>query len=243
MHALAAGRGPAAHWQLRRARAQLTCVPSPPSPPSPPPTHTPRAAQLTCLRALSHPNIIRLDTMHIDTKELSLCLAFEYCQTDLYEVIKYHRDSRTPMAQYVFKSLAWQLLSGGSPGLGGWYPPWRAGSSAVEAALGGASAVARAPPNNLEPRGCIDAVMHPRRPAPPALQLGDAPRPQALQHSDGGGGAEDCGCASVGMGRRGARAGRAVHHFDTHPALAPQTLGWRARSASRWSHCPITAWW
>ncbi len=33
------------------------------------------------LKALSHPNIVSLDSLHISPAELSLCLAFPYAET------------------------------------------------------------------------------------------------------------------------------------------------------------------
>lgn len=68
--------------------------------------------EVMLLKALQHPNIISLDGMHMHVKELALCLAFPYAETDLYEVIKYHRERGTAMIPHVFKSVLYQLLAG-----------------------------------------------------------------------------------------------------------------------------------
>ena len=40
------------------------------------------------LRELSHENIVRLDSVHLNRAEPSLWLAFDYAEHDLYEMIK-----------------------------------------------------------------------------------------------------------------------------------------------------------
>ncbi len=45
-------------------------------------------------------------------QELSLCLAFDYADHDMYEVIRYHRDLGAPIPLYTIKSLLYQLLQG-----------------------------------------------------------------------------------------------------------------------------------
>lgn len=60
--------------------------------------------------------------MHV--QELSLCLAFDYADHDMYEIIRYHRDLGAPIPLYTIKSLMHQLLQGvwmgGGVGWGGW---------------------------------------------------------------------------------------------------------------------------
>ncbi|KAL4425063.1 hypothetical protein ABPG77_001841 [Micractinium sp. CCAP 211/92] len=68
--------------------------------------------EVMLLKALSHPNIVSLDSLHISPAELSLCLAFPYAETDLYDVIKHHRERQSAMLPHVFKSAMYQLLAG-----------------------------------------------------------------------------------------------------------------------------------
>ncbi|KAL4855931.1 Cyclin-dependent kinase E-1 [Chlorella vulgaris] len=68
--------------------------------------------EVMLLKALQHPNIISLISMHMHVQDLSLCLAFPYAETDLYEVIKYHRERGSAMLHHVFKSAMYQLLAG-----------------------------------------------------------------------------------------------------------------------------------
>ncbi|PSC68202.1 calcium-translocating P-type PMCA-type [Micractinium conductrix] len=64
------------------------------------------------LKALSHPNVVSLEGLHISPQELALCLAFPYADTDLYDVIRHHREHQTAMYPHIFKSVMYQLLSG-----------------------------------------------------------------------------------------------------------------------------------
>eukprot|EP00803_Ostreobium_quekettii_P004430 evm.model.scf_338.4 EVM.evm.TU.scf_338.4 scf_338:73105-79235(-) len=72
--------------------------------------------EIMLLKELSQDNIVRLDSVHITTgvNDASLCLAFDYAQHDLYEMIRYHRDhlGGRPMDMYTVKSVMWQLLKG-----------------------------------------------------------------------------------------------------------------------------------
>lgn len=51
--------------------------------------------EIMLLKELNQENIVRLDSVHITPgrNESSLCLAFDYAQHDLYEMIRYHRDT------------------------------------------------------------------------------------------------------------------------------------------------------
>mmetsp|Transcript_25620 Transcript_25620/g.55802 ORF Transcript_25620/g.55802 Transcript_25620/m.55802 type:complete len:460 (+) Transcript_25620:120-1499(+) len=70
--------------------------------------------EIMLLRELKHPNIVHLDSVHINRSEPSLWLAFDYAEHDLFEMIKYHRDCRDNrlMHHHVIKSVMWQLLNG-----------------------------------------------------------------------------------------------------------------------------------
>lgn len=48
----------------------------------------------------------------LPAQELSLCLAFDYAEHDMYEVIRFHRDQGVPIPPYTIKSLVYQLLQG-----------------------------------------------------------------------------------------------------------------------------------
>ncbi|KAL9664268.1 hypothetical protein QQ045_019667 [Rhodiola kirilowii] len=65
------------------------------------------------LREISHENVVQLVNVHINHVDMSLYLAFDYAEHDLYEIIRHHRDKvNQPMNQYTVKSLLWQLLNG-----------------------------------------------------------------------------------------------------------------------------------
>lgn len=76
--------------------------------------------EIMLLREMRHPNIVKLESVHINRSEPSLWLAFEYAEYDLYEMIKFHRDHRENrrdnpyglMPQYVVKTVMWHLLNG-----------------------------------------------------------------------------------------------------------------------------------
>ena len=46
-------------------------------------------------------------------QDLSLSLAFDYADHDMYEIIRFHRDLGQPVPIYTIKSLMYQLLQGG----------------------------------------------------------------------------------------------------------------------------------
>mmetsp|Transcript_33156 Transcript_33156/g.98697 ORF Transcript_33156/g.98697 Transcript_33156/m.98697 type:complete len:438 (+) Transcript_33156:148-1461(+) len=76
--------------------------------------------EIMLLRELTHENIVRLDSVHINRAEPSLWLAFDYADHDLFEMIRYHRDLRENrkdnptglMPHHIIKSTMWQLLNG-----------------------------------------------------------------------------------------------------------------------------------
>uniref|UniRef100_A0A7N0ZXN1 Protein kinase domain-containing protein n=3 Tax=Kalanchoe fedtschenkoi TaxID=63787 RepID=A0A7N0ZXN1_KALFE len=71
------------------------------------------AIWLSLLREISHENVVLLVNVHINLVDMSLYLAFDYAEHDLYEIIRHHRDKvNQPINQYTVKSLLWQLLNG-----------------------------------------------------------------------------------------------------------------------------------
>ncbi|TYH55166.1 hypothetical protein ES332_D09G219100v1 [Gossypium tomentosum] len=69
--------------------------------------------EIMLLREISHENVVKLVNVHINHADMSLYLAFDYAEYDLYEIIKHHRDKvNHAMNQYTVKSLLWQLLNG-----------------------------------------------------------------------------------------------------------------------------------
>ncbi|WJZ92212.1 hypothetical protein VitviT2T_011223 [Vitis vinifera] len=69
--------------------------------------------EIMLLREISHENVVKLVNVHINHADMSLYLAFDYAEHDLYEIIRHHRDKVTnPIHPYTVKSLLWQLLNG-----------------------------------------------------------------------------------------------------------------------------------
>ncbi|KAL4561381.1 hypothetical protein LXL04_033547 [Taraxacum kok-saghyz] len=65
------------------------------------------------LREISHDNVVKLVNVHINHIDMSLYLAFDYAEHDLYEIIRHHRDKvNQAINQYTVKSILWQLLNG-----------------------------------------------------------------------------------------------------------------------------------
>ncbi|KAL8265758.1 hypothetical protein R6Q59_003102 [Mikania micrantha] len=65
------------------------------------------------LREISHENVVKLVNVHINHMDMSLYLAFDYAEHDLYEIIRHHRDKvNQAINQYTVKSILWQLLNG-----------------------------------------------------------------------------------------------------------------------------------
>ncbi|EXC33094.1 Cyclin-dependent kinase E-1 [Morus notabilis] len=69
--------------------------------------------EIMLLREISHENVVKLVNVHINHADMSLYLAFDYAEHDLYEIIRHHRDKvNHAINQYTVKSLLWQLLNG-----------------------------------------------------------------------------------------------------------------------------------
>ncbi|XP_027351942.1 cyclin-dependent kinase E-1-like isoform X2 [Abrus precatorius] len=69
--------------------------------------------EIMLLREIAHDNVVKLVNVHINHADMSLYLAFDYAEHDLYEIIRHHRDKVSqPINQYTVKSLLWQLLNG-----------------------------------------------------------------------------------------------------------------------------------
>ncbi|KAG0472565.1 hypothetical protein HPP92_013993 [Vanilla planifolia] len=65
------------------------------------------------LLEISHENVVKLVNVHINHADMSLYLAFDYAEHDLYEIIRHHREKLNhSINQYTVKSLLWQLLNG-----------------------------------------------------------------------------------------------------------------------------------
>nr|XP_043612917.1 cyclin-dependent kinase E-1 [Erigeron canadensis] len=69
--------------------------------------------EIMLLREISHENVVKLVNVHINHIDMSLYLAFDYAEHDLYEIIRHHRDKvNQGINQYTVKSILWQLLNG-----------------------------------------------------------------------------------------------------------------------------------
>ncbi|XP_052191068.1 cyclin-dependent kinase E-1 [Diospyros lotus] len=69
--------------------------------------------EIMLLREINHENVVKLVNVHINHVDMSLYLAFDYAEHDLYEIIRHHRDkANQPINPYTVKSLLWQLLNG-----------------------------------------------------------------------------------------------------------------------------------
>ncbi|KAB2614418.1 cyclin-dependent kinase E-1-like [Pyrus ussuriensis x Pyrus communis] len=69
--------------------------------------------EIMLLREISHENVVKLVNVHINHTDMSLYLAFDYAEHDLYEIIRHHRDKvNHAINYYTIKTLLWQLLNG-----------------------------------------------------------------------------------------------------------------------------------
>nr|QYW07095.1 E-type cyclin-dependent kinase [Dimocarpus longan] len=69
--------------------------------------------EIMLLREITHENVVKLVNVHINHADMSLYLAFDYAEYDLYEIIRHHRDKVNQIINlYTVKSLLWQLLNG-----------------------------------------------------------------------------------------------------------------------------------
>ncbi|AQK66278.1 Cyclin-dependent kinase E-1 [Zea mays] len=69
--------------------------------------------EIMLLREINHENVVKLVNVHINHADMSLYLAFDYAEHDLYEIIRHHREKlSSSINPYTVKSLLWQLLNG-----------------------------------------------------------------------------------------------------------------------------------
>ncbi|CAN0840900.1 Cyclin-dependent kinase E-1 [Linum grandiflorum] len=69
--------------------------------------------EIMLLREITHENLVKLVNVHINHNDMSLYLAFDYAEHDLYEIIRHHREKLNhAINQYTVKSILWQLLNG-----------------------------------------------------------------------------------------------------------------------------------
>ena len=63
------------------------------------------------LRKLNHPNIIKLLEV-IREKNNDISLIFEYCDFNLYEIIKNHKRNQTPIPESKIKNIVYNITQG-----------------------------------------------------------------------------------------------------------------------------------
>ncbi|KAL5704395.1 [pyruvate dehydrogenase (acetyl-transferring)] kinase [Ranunculus cassubicifolius] len=69
--------------------------------------------EIMLLREINHENVVKLVNVHINSSDMSLYLAFDYAEHDLYEIIRHHREKVShSINMYTIKSMLWQLLNG-----------------------------------------------------------------------------------------------------------------------------------
>ncbi|XP_028230724.1 cyclin-dependent kinase E-1-like [Glycine soja] len=69
--------------------------------------------EIMLLKKITHENVVKLINIHINHVNMSLYLAFNYVEHNLYEIIRHHMDKLNhSINQYTIKSLLWQLLNG-----------------------------------------------------------------------------------------------------------------------------------
>ncbi|MAD20730.1 MAG: hypothetical protein CMJ52_11395 [Planctomycetaceae bacterium] len=68
--------------------------------------------EIGLLRELNHPNVIRMNKVHIAQKERAVFLSYEYINHDLHEIIRRHVSQHKKIPEYTVKSLLWQILRG-----------------------------------------------------------------------------------------------------------------------------------
>jgi cyclin-dependent kinase 8/11 len=66
--------------------------------------------EIKLLRELHHDNIVHLHDVHVDPREKSLALVFEYADHDLHDIVVQSRQK--PLTEYTKKSLMYQILKG-----------------------------------------------------------------------------------------------------------------------------------
>ncbi|CAH0522543.1 unnamed protein product [Peronospora belbahrii] len=66
--------------------------------------------EIKLLRELHHDNVVHLHDVHVDPREKSLALVFEYGDHDLHDIIV--QSKQKPLGEYTRKSLMYQILKG-----------------------------------------------------------------------------------------------------------------------------------
>lgn len=66
--------------------------------------------EIKLLRELQHDNVVHLHDVHLDPREKTLALVFEYADHDLHEIIA--QSKQKPLSEYARKSLMYQILKG-----------------------------------------------------------------------------------------------------------------------------------
>uniref|UniRef100_K3WDI0 Cyclin-dependent kinase 2 homolog n=1 Tax=Globisporangium ultimum (strain ATCC 200006 / CBS 805.95 / DAOM BR144) TaxID=431595 RepID=K3WDI0_GLOUD len=66
--------------------------------------------EIKLLRELHHDNVVHLHDVHLDPREKTLALVFEYADHDLHDIIV--QSKQKPLSEYARKSLMYQILKG-----------------------------------------------------------------------------------------------------------------------------------
>ena len=66
--------------------------------------------EIKLLRELHHDNVVHLHDVHVDARDKSLALVFEYGDHDLHDIIV--QSKQKPLGEYTRKSLMFQILKG-----------------------------------------------------------------------------------------------------------------------------------
>ncbi|KAK2080706.1 hypothetical protein QBZ16_000560 [Prototheca wickerhamii] len=130
--------------------------------------------EISLLRTLRHPNVIRMEAFHMDPEDASLVMTLDCAACDVYEVLRHHRERGTQLPLYTFKSLLWQLLRGLVYLHGNWVlhrdlkpsnlllmgPPGAPEHGALKIADFGLARVARAPLAPLWHNGVVATIWY-----------------------------------------------------------------------------------
>lgn len=66
--------------------------------------------EIKLLRELHHDNVVHLHDVHVDPRDKTLALVFEYGDHDLHDIIV--QSKQKPLSEYTKKSLMYQILKG-----------------------------------------------------------------------------------------------------------------------------------
>jgi cyclin-dependent kinase 8/11 len=66
--------------------------------------------EIKLLRELNHDNVVHLHDVHVDPREKTLALVFEYADHDLHDIVV--QSKQKPLSEYTKKSLMYQILKG-----------------------------------------------------------------------------------------------------------------------------------